>query len=317
MHYAYSKEKYGRIVSSYIFTRGNEDIAGVHYSIRKSGLELFVSADIQTGFVFAYQPDPLLIDFLLDHFLEYSRSSKADYLRISLWLPKSIKGRTTGYPVLFHEKLSSRKFVVAENGPHTYWIDLSKSEDVLLGNMKRQTRYDVKKGLKSEIRTIQYETSDKETIEQFWSLYKQVAETKKFNRYTEDKFKNEIITLLDSGVAVIFVEEYKGKIINFSLASNFGVASYMHGAIDMKYKEYEDCPPPGHLAQWEMITGMKARGASLYDMGFCPGPVPQKEHPSYNIWRFKYGFGGDHVEFFPVYERSFNPVKLRLYKLFK
>ena len=62
---------------------------------------------------------------------------------------------------------------------------------------------------------------------------------------------------------------------------------------------------------------MKNNGVGIYDMGFCPGPVPVLNHPAYNIWRFKYGFGGDHVEFLPTYGKVLDQIKGRAFKLIK
>jgi len=63
-----------------------------------------------------------------------------------------------------------------------------------------------------------------------------------------------------------------------------------------------------------MITEMKKRGAIKYDLGFCPGPVPIKTHPSYNIWRFKYGFNGDHILLMPTYGKVLSPLRGHIFQ---
>ncbi|MCD4677608.1 MAG: peptidoglycan bridge formation glycyltransferase FemA/FemB family protein, partial [Desulfobacula sp.] len=88
-------------------------------------------------------------------------------------------------------------------------------------------------------------------------------------------------------------------------------------AMNPEFKKLEGCPPPGSIAQWAMIKAMKAQGMKIYDMGFCPGHVPLKEHPHYQIWRFKYGFGGDHVEFLPTYGIIMQPIKGKVFHYLK
>ena len=315
--YEYSKQSGGREVATYIFMKDDCDVAGVHYSVKQYGPGLFIVADILSGFVFKNEPDVILLEYLVTHFIDFSRSKGADYIRIYTWLPRIIAGDQTKYEALFNNILFPKGFKAIGEGRHTYWINLSKSEDELLRNMKRQTRYDVKKGLKSSIINSKYLSPENDIINEFWILYKTIAENKGFNMYSEEKFKRETISLMNAGMAVLFVETYNEDKINFSLASNFGIASYLHGAVDLRFKKYRDCPSPGHLAQWKMITEMKSRGARIYDMGFCPGPVPVTDHPAYDIWRFKYGFGGDHVEFLPMYENKRKPLKVKIYELIK
>lgn len=317
LSYEYSRQLSGRSVSTFLFVKDGIDIAGVHYSIKQSQFSLFKTADILSGFVFKSVPDKTLLEFLTDHFMAFAMSQKADYLRISPWLPKIVSGQETPYKPIINEVLSGKGFEIISDGRHTYWIDLTHSEEELFKKMKRQTRYDVKQGLKSDIKTTKYARPDFDLINKFWNQYHKIAKKKNFNLYPEEKFKNDILALTQAGIATLFVQKFKSNIINFSLASNFGIASYLHGAVDLRFKNHKDCPSPGHLAQWHMITEMKSRSVPIYDMGFCPGPVPAIGHPAYNIWRFKYGFGGYHVEFVDNYGLFLRPLKGKLFKLMR
>jgi lipid II:glycine glycyltransferase (peptidoglycan interpeptide bridge formation enzyme) len=292
-------------------------VAGVQYSIAQSKFNLISTADIVQGFVFTHEPSEQLVMQMLDHFLSWAKEQKAGYVRVHPWLPATIAGKETGYDSLFEKAFSLCGFEVIKSGRHTYWLDLSLSEEALLSKMTRKTRYEVKQGLKSDIRFTLYEKPDTGIIEQFWDLYKLLGQNKGFSMYPEQKFKNEIHVLLETGNAMLFVASYNDTIVNFSIASNSGIASYLHGAINPEFKNLEGCPSPGQVAQWTMITEMKRRGAVTYDMGFCPGPVPDSAHPAYNIWRFKYGFGGDHVQFLPTYGKVLHPLKGRIFKFLR
>lgn len=317
LDYEYSKENKGRKVSTFIFQQESRDIAGVHYSIKRSPLNILSTADIISGIVFRESPSLELLSYIVNHFIEFAQKNRVSFIRINPWLPKSIAGEQTDFEMLFNKVLLKKGFHVLEEGRHTYWIDLAKSEEELLNNMKRQTRYEVRQGLKSEIQTCTYEEQDVGLVDQFWKQYKILVEKKGFGGYTVQQFKHEVSTLLSAGLANLYVFKYRNQIINYSIASNFGVAAYLHGAIDYRFKDLEGCPSPGQLAQWKMITNAKAQGAKIYDMGFCPGPVPLKEHPAYKIWRFKYGFGGDHVEYLPVYGKAIKPVSGKIFQYWR
>ena len=315
--YVINRNKTRRNTYPYIFIEDGNDVAGVQYSIVKSKYNLLSAADIIPGFIFRNEPSQALLEFIIEHFLSWTREQKASYSRIHPWLPQSIADKETPYQQFFNEVLTHYGFEAIKEGPHTYWLDLSLSEDDLLKRMTRKTRYEVRQGLKSDIQITCIEDPDREIIEQFWDLYKLLGENKGFRLYPEQKFKEELFLLLETGIAVLFVATYLDTIINMSIASNFGIVSYLHGAINPEFKKLEGCPSPGQLAQWSMITEMKKRDAHMYDMGFCPGPIPDNSHPAYNIWRFKYGFGGTHVQFLPTYGKILHPVKGRFFRYLK
>ncbi len=318
-NYAYviQRNQKSRTTYPFIFNQDGEDVAGVMYSLASSKFGLLSTADIVPGFVFRNEPSKKLIMLMVEHFLRWAEEQKADYARIHPWLPANIANKETGYYQLFQEVLSHFGFEVIKEGRHTYWLDLTLSEEALLSKMTRKTRYEVKQGLKSGILFTHNDKPDAGLIEQFWDFYKLLAQNKGFSNYPEQKFKSEIHALLETGIAVLFVASYQNTIVNFSIASNFGIASYLHGTINPEFKHLEGCPSPGQVAQWTMIAEMKKRGALKYDMGFCPGAVPLSSHPAYNIWRFKYGFGGDHVQFLPVYGKVLHPLKGRIFKFLR
>ncbi len=315
IEYENSKEINNRSVTSNIFNKNGEDIAGVHYSIKYS--RFLKTADILSGFVFKYEPTKELLEYIINHFIEFAKANHATYIRINPWLPQIIKDKKTDYPLLFNDLLKQKKIEILKEGRHTYWIDLSKDEDEILKLMKKQTRYEVKQALKSEIFVEIFDKPHIKYINEFWEQYKFLGRYKGFNMYNENDFKHELYSLLDAGLAYLYILYYKNRTINFSFASNFGISSYMHGAINYDFKKIEGCPSPGQFAQWKMITTSKKNNAKFYDLGFCPGSVPQKEHPSYKIWRFKYGFGGDHVQFLPIYGMAIQPLRGRMFKFIK
>lgn len=314
--YERSKELNGRKVHTFIFEYGEKEVAGVQYTIKKSAYNLLSIADILSGFVLAEEPNEELVLSMLSHFVAFAKKNRASFVQFNSWLPAQINNEKTKHAAL-DELLCKEGWDVTRPGRHTYWIDLSLSEEELLKKMKRQTRYDVRQGIKSKIETEVLNDVDETEINKFWLLYKSLGERKEFSMYTEEAFKNELRTLLSAGKASLFISSIEGIKVNYSLASNFGIASYLHGALNPEFKGLKGCPSPGPLAQWEMMINAQKQGATIYDMGFCPGRTPYKEHPSYKIWRFKYGFGGDYINFLPTYGKSIHKIRGKIFKYLK
>lgn len=312
--YEYSKEMNNRKASTFIFTLNGEDLAGVHYSIKKSKYNLFTIADIISGFVFKYKPTKELLEYIIDHFIRFAIANHAVYIRINPWLPKTMKGNHTGYETLFNNVLL--QFDVLSEGRHTYWIGLTKSEDELLKSMKPQTRRKIKKAINSGLQVETFDTFDAEKVKVFYQLYKELGKNKDFSTLSKVNFFKEVKSLMNEG-AILFFLKFQNTLVDVALTSSIGIATYYHGAVNLNYRQLEGCPSPGHYMQWVMIKHMKSKGIKKYDMAFCPGPVPQKDHPNYGMWRFKYEFGGDHVQFLPVYGKAIEPIRGRLFKYIK
>jgi lipid II:glycine glycyltransferase (peptidoglycan interpeptide bridge formation enzyme) len=312
--FEYAQELNGREITTFIFEKEGVDIAGVHYSIKGSYNNFITIADILSGFVFREEPNQELLAFLIEHFICWAKKRQASYIRINSWLPKKIAGKETYYHNFFGEEMDSFGFSNILSGRHTYWIDLCLSEDELLKRLKPTTRNKVRKGEKSELLVEKYDYLDERLIELFWSLYGRLGKLKGFHTLNRDRFELEIVSVVNHGLANSFFTWFKGHVVNVTVVGNFGQSNYYYGAMDPGFKDLAECPSPGPYTQWEIIKAMKTKGVEIYDMGFCPGPIPIKEDPRYTIWRYKYDFGGDHVEFMPTFGKVLKPIRGRLFQ---
>lgn len=311
--FEYAQKLNGREINTFIFSKYGEDIAGVHYSLKSSGNNLINVADILSGFVFASEPEDTLLSLLVNHFSEWTKSKGASYARINPWLPQSFSGELTRYSELFEKEMNRAGFRPIKGGKHTYWIDLLKNDEDILTKMQPQVRNKIRQGQRSGLVVEKYDSLDDDLTSSFWSLYDSLGRKKDFHTISRDRFDMEIVAMVNHKLANLFFTKFNDTIINVAVASNFGEASYYYGAINPDFKSLKGCPSPGPFSQWSMINTMKSRGLKIYDLGFCPGPVPQKEHPNYTVWKYKYDFGGDHVEFLPTYGKVFKPIRGRLF----
>jgi len=314
MPFQFVEREVDQEIVSFLFRYRDQDVAGAHYSLKRSFAGIISTSDIQSGIMFTSNPDSELVNYILDHFAGWSVRKKASYLRISPWLPAVTGDGRTEYHELLENALLKRGFRVIAPGRSTYWLDLTWTEEDMLSAMRPKTRYDIKHGIRSGLECQRIDRPENHIISNFWDMYSRLGTKKNFSILPERKFRDTVITLLNAGLASLFITSFKGRTVNISMASRTGIASYMFGAADPEFKNINGCPPPGNFAQWEMIRTMKSLGLKVYDMGFCPGAVPYTEHPSYDIWRFKFGFGGKHVQFMPTYGKVLKPVSGRIFQ---
>lgn len=315
--YEYSGREKGRKIATFVFSLDGSDVAGAHYSIRKASKLPVKVADILNGIVFKGEPDADLLEKVLAHFEDWAASQGAAMIRYYPWLPLNIGSEQSNDVDQIGRCLDRKSFKPLIPGRHTYWIDITKSDDDILGAMKKQTRYDVRSAIKSNLEVVEQRGYQPDEFEKFWTMYASLAQEKQFDMLSKEQMLAEIRPLLEVGFASMFFIRYNGVLVNATLASTIGQGAYLYGAINPSIRELEGCPPIGAAAQWTMITAMKQKGLKIFDMGFCPGPEPIKEDPRYNIWRFKHGFGGAHVQFMPVYGKIIRAISGRLFKIYR
>ena len=182
-------------------------------------------------------------------------------------------------------------------------MDISKTEEELLDNMKSKTRYNIKlaekKGVVVKIisndkfpMTNQIQNpndKDKEYyIDKFIELVNLTAERKGIEFHPENYYR-KMIEIIPEEILKLYVAEYKNKIIAANLMIFFGdTATYLHGATD---DEYRNVMAP-YLLQWQAIKDAKEVGCLRYDFGGVKSISP---HPAFQatLSRWERGLGGE------------------------
>lgn len=298
----------------FMFSESGQDVAGAVYSFKRDQLSILKVAEIQYGVLFRSEEELNLFPKIVEHFLDWAKIIRASYSIISPWLLMTFNGHFTDKYIHINKVIASYGFKPVKDGQHTYLINLNISEEDLLSRMNRSTRKLVKRGLRSEIITEVLEHADKEILDSFWHLYSRLSETKKFGSLAQDIFYSRVKGLISAGHALLILSRFRGKVISATMISLLGTPAGMYGAIDTDFKAIDDCISPGPLSTWVIIAELKKRGFSNYDMGFCPGKIPDRKHPAYSVWNFKYNFGPDHAQFMPTYGLTLRPLRGLLFE---
>lgn len=157
------------------------------------------------------------------------------------------------------------------------WVlDLNQPEDIILSNMRKTTRYEIRHAKEVKIE----QTND---IKRFLTLY---SLTSKRQNFVEHKGIQEEFDCLD---ARCYVASFNGKDIAAAIIVDFGNQSIYHHGASIPTKI-----PASYVLQWHAIQEAKKRGKKIYNF-WGIAPDDSKNHPWRGLTAFKMGFGGRRV----------------------
>jgi len=201
----------------------------------------------------------------------------------------------------------------------TLILDLAKSEENLLAEMKQKTRYNIKLASKNGVRI---RASDKNTLagnfEKFWALVSETSKRDKFQSHPK-KYYQDMLNILDGAendfsrrpLAKLFLAEYQDKTLAANIIVFFGRRTiYLHGASS---SENRNLMAP-YLLQWEQIKKARNSGCKEYDFW---GIDPRAEKNWGGITRFKKGFGGREINYPGAIDFIYQPRLYRAIKIVK
>ncbi|HRY82568.1 MAG TPA: peptidoglycan bridge formation glycyltransferase FemA/FemB family protein [Candidatus Moranbacteria bacterium] len=241
----------------------------------------------------------------LNELIDLAEKEKAGWIRIEPeneeileMIKKNIKNKITKAP---HE-MQPRESLI---------LDITKTEEELLAEMKSKTRYNIKVAEKHGVKIKKQEKSE-EYIEEFLRLTKIMAKRQGIETHSGEYYQ-KMFEIIPGDVIKLYVAEYKNRVIAANIMIFFGdTATYLHGASD---DQYRNVMAP-YLLQWQAIKDAKAEGFKKYD--FFGVKVKNKSGKSWEgITRFKTGFSPstDPIEFPGCYDIVINPIKYWVYRI--
>lgn len=176
----------------------------------------------------------------------------------------------------------------------TLQLNLEQSEEQILQQMRKNTRYDVKKAEKLGITTTI--TSDPESIQKFYDIQCEVAKRHNFVPFSYKFFYEQFKSFADTG-NVVLISSY---VDNTLLASAFIIFYNKEAVYHYGISTEANLKLPGSYAcQWQAIKEAKSRGCTRYNFwGIAPHDQPT--HRFAGVSLFKRGFGGTEVEYMPA-----------------
>lgn len=269
----------------------NGRVAAIAMAIRvlaKRGTFLFIPhGPVVDGNLSARDKKEILLLIVLS-LSERAEREKASFIRISPLLFENEQNKRIFYDLGFRESPMHSSAYEA-----TWRLDLNPSEEQLLKDMRKTTRYLIKKTSENiDIEIVK--SSEPEDILAYQELTGEVSKRQRFVPFSDGLIKNEFEAFSKYNQALFIFGKYKGEIAAGALIIFWqGVAFYHQAASIGKFSKFS-IP---YLLQWEAIREAKRRGCSVYDFWGFTDPRKFPSHPWAGPSLFKMGFGGFKTEY--------------------
>lgn len=273
------------------------------------GSAVVIRRDAKRGRYFEIPGGPVLdwdgpikpIKFFLDEIKRLAKAEKCVFVRI--------RPNITDTPA--HRKLAEKLGLALSpmqlHAENTVMLDMAKSEDELLADMRRQTRYEVRRAEKLGIK-VSYESSEK-AFNDFYDLQLETAKRQGFIPSSRETIL--ALRTVYGDKARIYTAKLDGKV----LAKGLMILESPEAIYDEAASAPEGRKFPGAYAlQWQAIKDIKALGLSRYNL-FGIAPAGQPNHRFAGVTTFKTGFGGEVITYLPAQDIIVNKTRYRLVSL--
>lgn len=225
-------------------------------------------------------------------------------------------------PQLFSDDFSKNLFKKSgfKNAPMhlhaelTNQLDLTKSENELLAQMRKTTRYEIKKAINQKITVTS--SKDINMLKGFYELQLETAKRQGFVPFPYNYLYEQFKVFAGEEKALIFSAYFEKKLLAQAIIIFYGEeAVYHYGVSTEDGRNY----PGAYLIQWEAIKEARKRGMKRYNF-WGVAPLDNISHRFYKISIFKRGFGGQDIQYlhaqdliinYPKYLLSFSVESLR------
>ncbi len=203
------------------------------------------------------------------------------------------------------EGLGLKKAPMHLHAEHTVILDLTKSQEDLLKEMRRQTRYEVRRAEKFNIKVTW--TDEESSYREFHQVQAETAQRQHFvppnlkMLLAEREAFGENARLYIAKTAVNEPIAYGLILMTGNEAEYFEAAS-----TELNYKL-----PGAYALQWQVIKDLQELGIKRYNL-WGIAPPDQPDHRYAKVTTFKRGFGGEMVEFVAAQDMVIKPAHYKL-----
>ena len=240
------------------------------------------------------------LELAMAEIYRYAKQNNCVFVRFRPNLEETPENRTL---IESLPSLSASYFLHAEN---TIFVNLTQSEEDLLKNMRRQTRYEVRRSEKLNFKVEKSNTP--EILREFHQIQ---AETAKRQGFIPPRRKdlNAYAKAFGSDLQ-IYRATLDGKPVAYGLVLTDALeGDYFEAAsTELNYKF-----PGAYALQWYVMRDLKKQGKLRYNL-WGIAPAGQKNHKFAGVTTFKTGFGGEKFDYLHAHDL---PVKKLHYGLIR
>ncbi|MEX2143761.1 MAG: peptidoglycan bridge formation glycyltransferase FemA/FemB family protein [Anaerolineales bacterium] len=189
---------------------------------------------------------------------------------------------------------------------NTMFIDLSKTQEQLLADMKQKTRYNLRL---AERKGVKVRRGSAQDFDQLYAMYAETSVRDGFVIRSEEYYRAVWNSFLDAGILIPLVAEVEGQPVAGLMLFIFGSQSwYLYGMSRNMARDWM----PNYLLQWEAIKASQAAGCQTYDLWGAPDEFSEHD-PMWGVYRFKQGLGAFPVRHIGAWDQPLQPLVYSLY----
>lgn len=187
---------------------------------------------------------------------------------------------------------------------------LDRTADDLMASLDKDTRWSVRQPEKRGVVVYQGTTDD--DLAAFYDLYALTGRRAGFITRTETYYRTVWRTLIDAGLATLWLAEHEGRPVAGAMTWHCGDREvYQYGATsDAGRKVYA-----AYGLLWRCIVEACARGARTFDFGGIPADPADARDPMHGPYVFKKGFGGTVTHWVGAHDTVPRPLAYRAFLL--
>ncbi len=230
---------------------------------------------------------------VISHIVDLARREGAWFIRVGPLIEDTPANRT-----LFTSFGLKPAAIHAMDAEYCWVLDLDESEEQLLANMRKTTRYEIRQAQKLGV-AIE-ESTDPKKMDAFFLLYKETSARHGF--VPHEGIREEFEVFAGKNNALLLLGKHDGKMLAGAIILFYGNQGiYHHGA------SVSSRIPASYLVQWEGIKEAKKRGMKVYNF-WGIAPENNIKHPWRGITLFKKGFGGREVKYIHAHDLPVSPL---------
>jgi len=187
----------------------------------------------------------------------------------------------------------------------TLVLDLTKTEDQLLLEMKPKTRYNIRLAQK---KNVEYRMWNIESFNEIWKLMQETAKRDKFSLHAKNYYQKMLEVLGENGYISLLTATHEGDLLAGMILIHYqDQAIYLHGASSSQKRNLM----APYLLHWEAIRLAKSRGCQTYDFwgintkNMSSDQINSEQQYSDKldgVTKFKLGFGGQIINYPDCFE---------------
>ena len=229
-----------------------------------------------------------ILNTLLNKLKEIAKEENCSFIRVASLLTRNKENKKLFKNLGFIEASMHANAYEA-----TLKLNLKPSEEKLLSQMRKTTRYLIKQAQKNREIEI-FQSKNIEDVKIFEKLQQEVVKKQNFIPFSLEYLKNEFGVFNKDNQISLFFGKYQGKIIAGSFVIFWSKIGFYHcAALLPEFRKV----PINYLLQWEAIKEAKKRGCDLYDFWGYVDPKKEPNHPWAGPTLFKMGFSGRSYEY--------------------